>query len=157
MKTWIIARGPDNERVIKGALEAAESIRKGEGVVVVNDAKNYHIDTLPDRSVSILCLQDDYYDLHVIDERKSRFVILALGVDSAEQALRLTQGMQELGPVAVMGKSGIKTFPEGTPPEECYTVIVDYPSPDNEIKHIVLDSEAYYGWLPSRKLSGKKI
>lgn len=157
MKTWVIARGPDKQKVLQQAQEVAEQLRKGEGVIMVCDAGNNHIDSIPDRSVTVVALQDDSYHIHVVDERKTQFMVLAVGLQSEAQAVRMSQGMQELGSVAVITKNGTRLFPEDAKLEECRTVIIEYPSKDAEIVSMTFDSEAYYGWLSSKKLSGRKL
>lgn len=157
MKTWVIARGPDKAKVLGEAEALAETLRAGDGVVLRGDAGDMHIDSLPDRSVSIIVLQDSENCVHVIDERVTQFMILAVGLDSGAQAVRLSQGMQELGAVAVLSKEGVRLFPKDTTLDKCRTVIIDYPTHDAEIRSIGFDSETYFGFMSSKKLSGKRL
>ena len=156
MKTWIIVRGPDKEQALKEATAKAVELRKGKGVIMVSDALAWNIDHLPRDSVTVIYLQDKEADMHIVSEDHTRYMIFAIGINSSAQAVRLTQGMQELGTVAVLGKVP-QTFPEGEDPFKCHTVIIDYPTEDTEVVHLMFDSEAYYGWVNPRKFQPRKI
>ena len=156
MKKWVIARGPDKAQTLARARELAQP--NGQGILVEETAGDIRVENLPDGSVTLIYLYDKDFALHVIDENATRFMILALGIGSSAEAARLSQGMQELGTVAILTSTGFTTFPEGEDPEKCHTVIIDYPTKDTEVLHIVSDREAYYGWIKSRKhYKGKTI
>ena len=156
MKKWVIARGPDKMKALEMAKAKVQP--NGQGILVEETAGDIRAEDLPDGSVTLIYLHDKDFALHVIDENATRFMILALGVASSSEAVRLSQGMQELGSVAILTSKGFQTFPEGEDPEKCHTVIIDYPTKDTEVLHIVSDREAYYGWIKSRKhYKGKTI
>ena len=155
MKKWVIARGPDKDKALEKASELARP--KGKGKLVNQVAGNIELEKLEDGSVTLVYLKDKDYAVHVVDETYTRFMILAIGINSSAEAVRLSQGMQELGTVAVLSTKGFTTFPEGEDPDKCHTVIIDYPSEDTEVIHMVSDAEAYFGWIKSRKHYSKRV
>lgn len=157
MRTFILVRGPDRTLALASVEHLVRSIKKKEGIVVVSPTGNVHIDDLKEGSVTVIPLQDEDSLVHVIDEAKTRYTVIAVGPEASLNAQRAVNHMKGKGSVGWVSGLEIKTFPEGTPVQNCHTVVIEYPSSDTEVKTITFDAESYYGGLSSKKLSGKKI
>lgn len=157
MRTFILVRGPVREASLKSVEDLVRSIRKKEGIVVISPTDDLHIDNLKEGSVTVIPLQDEDSVVHVIDEAVTRYTVIAVGPEASLNAERAVKNLQNKGSVAWVKGLEVKTFPEGISIAHCHSVVIEYPSPDTEVKTIMFDSQSYYGGLSNRKLSGRKL